>query len=126
MLQNYGVGVKDLSKCARCEKGIDIFNMVTRHSPDGTKVVVCKECKTLYTKEERRQQLEVAIANAPKINCPYCNQWFPKLTNEEYRDSVEFNLLNYTIIPTWGIFHGGLKSEPYIECPFCKMKITQR
>ena len=125
LLQNYGVGAKDLSKCARCGKGIDIFNMITRYSPDGTKVIVCKDCKTLYTEEERRQQLEVIITKAPKIKCPYCEQWFPKLTNEEYRESAKLNVLQYSIVPTWGVFHGGLKSEPFIECPHCGMKILQ-
>jgi DNA-directed RNA polymerase subunit RPC12/RpoP len=125
LLQNYGVSVKDLSKCARCGKGIDIFNMITRYSPDGTKVIVCKDCKTLYTEEERRQQLKMAIANAPKIKCPYCEQWFPKLTNEQYKDSAELDMLQYSIVPAWGVFHGGLKSESYIECPYCKMKIMQ-
>jgi DNA-directed RNA polymerase subunit RPC12/RpoP len=125
LLQNYGVSVKDLSKCARCGKGIDIFNMITRYSPDGTKVIVCKDCKTLYTEEERRQQLKMAIANAPKIKCPYCEQWFPKLTNEQYKDSAELHMLQYSIVPAWGAFHGGLKSESYIECPYCKMKIMQ-
>jgi len=119
------VGVKDLSKCARCGKAIDMFHMITRHSPDGTKVIVCKDCKTLYTKEEKRQQLKVAIANAPKIKCPYCEQWFPKLTNEQCRDSAELNVLKLVIVPKWGVFIGGVKSESYIECPYCKMKIMQ-
>jgi DNA-directed RNA polymerase subunit RPC12/RpoP len=114
-----------LSKCARCGKSTNIFNKVTRHSPDGTKVIVCKDCQTLYTEKERRQQLEKIIANAPKIKCPYCEQCFPKLTNEEYGDSAELNVLKYTIVPKWGVFIGGLKSEPYIECPHCKMKIRQ-
>ncbi|VVB61810.1 Uncharacterised protein [uncultured archaeon] len=74
--------------------------MITRHLPDGTKVIVCKDCKTLYTEKEKRQQLEVIIANAPKMKCPYCEQCFPKLTNEQYRESAEFNMLKYTIIPT--------------------------
>jgi DNA-directed RNA polymerase subunit RPC12/RpoP len=125
MFQNSRVGVRDLSKCERCGKAIGMFNMITRHSPDGTKVIVCKDCKTLYTEKERKQQLEVAIANAPKIKCPYCEKSFPKLTNEEYRDSAELNVLQYSIVPAWGVFIGGLKSEPYIDCPFCKMKIMQ-
>ncbi len=99
--------------------------MITRHSPDGTKVIVCKECKNLYTDKERRQQLEVTIANAPKIKCPYCEQCFPKLTNEQYREGVELNMLNYTIVPTWGVFIGELQGKHYIECPHCKMKVPQ-
>jgi len=114
-----------MSKCARCGKGINIVNRITRYSPDGTKVIVCKDCKKLYTEEERRQQLKVIIAKAPQIKCPYCELSFPKLTNEQYRDCAELNILKWTIIPKWGVFIGGLKSEPYIECPHCKMKITQ-
>ena len=125
MLRKDGVGVKDLPKCARCGKAITLFNMITRHSPDGMKVIVCKDCKTLYTEKERKQHLEVMITNASKIKCPYCEQWFPKLTTEQYRDCAELNVLKWTIIPKWGVFIGGLKSEPYIECPYCKMKITQ-
>ena len=119
------MGAKDLPKCARCGKGIDIFNMITRHSQDGSKVIVCKDCKTIYTDEERRQQLNVAIANVPKIKCPYCDRSFPKLTNKEHRDSVELGVLKWVIIPKWGVFIGGIKSEPFIECPRYKMKIMQ-
>ena len=111
--------------CARCGKAINIFNMITRQSPDGTKVIVCKDCKFLYTKEERRQQLEVVITNAPNIKCPYCEQCFPKLTNEEYRDCAELTVLKWTIVPTWGVFTDALQGKPYIECPYCKMKIPQ-
>jgi DNA-directed RNA polymerase subunit RPC12/RpoP len=114
-----------MPKCARCGKDIHFFNMITRHSPDGTKVIVCKDCKTLYTEEERKQQLEVIIANAPKIKCPYCEQFFPKLTNEEYRDCAELNVLKYAIVPAWGVFTDALQGQRYIECPHCKMKIPQ-
>lgn len=115
-----------IKKCERCGKSITIFNRIARHSPDGMKVIVCKECKTLLTEKERRQQLEVAIANAQKIKCPYCDQSFPKLTDEQYRDGVELNMLKYAIIPKWGIFIGELQGKHYIECPYCKMKVSQR
>lgn len=117
--------VKVISKCAICGKGITIFNMITNHSPDGSKVIICKECKSFYTENKRKQQLEVIIANAPKIKCPYCEQCFPKLTNEQYRDGVKFNVLKWTIVPATGIFTDVLQGTPYIECPYCKMKVPQ-
>jgi len=90
-----------MTKCAICAKNTNIFNRITRRSPDGTKVIVCKNCKTLLTEKERRQQLEVAIAKAPKIKCPYCEQSFPKLTDEQYRDGAELGVLKWIIIPRW-------------------------
>ena len=102
-----------------------MFHMITDHSPDGSKVIVCEDCKSLYTKEEKRQQLQKIIVNAPKIQCPYCEQCFPKLTNQQYRDNAELNVLKYAIIPKWGVFMGVLEGKPYIECPYCKMKIPQ-
>ena len=104
LLQHFKVEVKVISKCARCGKGISFFNKITDYSSDGSKVIVCKDCKSLYTEEEKRRQLEIIIANAPKIKCPYCEQCFPKLTNKQYRDSVELNMLKCTIVPRWGIF----------------------
>lgn len=112
-------------KCESCGKSITIFNRFTRHAPDGTKVIVCIDCKTLLTKKERRQQLERIIANTPKIKCPYCNESFPKLTDEQYRDGVALNVLQWTVVPKRGVFIGGANSQPYIECPYCLMKIPQ-
>jgi DNA-directed RNA polymerase subunit RPC12/RpoP len=81
--------------------------------------------KIIKLKEEKRKELEEIIVKAPMIKCPYCEQWFPKLTNEQYKDGVELDLLKWAIVPAWGVFHGGLKSKQYIECPHCKMKIMQ-
>ena len=114
-----------MPKCARCGKGISFFDKITDYSPDGSKIIVCKDCISFYTEKEKRQQLEEIIANAPKIKCPYCEQYFPKLTNEQYRDSVELNMLKYAIVPKWGVFTDVLQGTPYIECPYCKMKVSQ-
>ncbi len=114
-----------MTNCARCGKSINIFNRITRRSSDGTKVIVCKDCRTLLTDKERRQQLEIVIANAPTIKCPYCEQSFPKLADEQYRDGTELGVLNWTIVPRWGVFIGELQGKHYIECPYCKMKVPQ-
>ncbi len=82
-----------------------------------------KEIK-LVSEEEKRKKLEEMIAKAPKIKCPYCEQWFSKLTQEQYKESDELNTLKWLIIPAWGLA-GSLKNKPYIECPHCKMKIMQ-
>jgi len=79
----------------------------------------------LSTEEERRQLLEKIIADAPKIICPYCEQSFPKLTNEQYRESAELNVLKCAIVPKWGVDVGAVMIIPYIECPYCKMKVPQ-
>ena len=75
-------------------------------------------------KEKKRKELEEAITKAPKIKCPFCEQWFPKLTKEQYRASAELNVLKWVIVPAWGLA-GSLKNKPFIECPHCKMKIMQ-
>jgi DNA-directed RNA polymerase subunit RPC12/RpoP len=126
LILNDRVEVKVMPKCAKCGKGINIFTMITDHSPDGTKIIVCENCKSLYTEEEKRQQLKEIIANATKIKCPYCEQCFPKLTNQQYRDGAELNILKWVIVPSWGVFANILQGIPYIECPHCKMKIPQR
>ena len=124
-LQRLLTKVEAVTNCAVCGKSINILNKITRRSSDGTKVTVCKDCKTLFTEKEKRQQLEILIANAPKIKCPYCDHLFPKLTSEQYRDGIELQMLNYSIIPEWGVFIGELQGKHYVECPFCKMKIPQ-
>ena len=100
-----------------------------------TNSFLCWECSKKFSnmdptkrleefKRKKEEELKKAIEKAPKIKCPFCEQWFPKLTAEQYRDSAELNVLKWAIVPAWGL-SGSLKNKPYIECPHCKMKIMQ-
>lgn len=89
--------------------------------------LLCRNCWRGYMRGESllsEEELRKLIENAPKIKCPFCEQWFPKLTEEQYRASAEMNVLKYAIVPAWGVV-GALKNKPYIECPHCKMKLMQ-
>lgn len=70
-----------------------MFDRIIDYSPDGAKVIVCKDCISLYTTEEKRQQLEKIIENSPKIEYSYYAHCFPKLTNEQYKNNTELNVL---------------------------------
>ena len=59
------------------------------------------------------------------MKCAYCEQCFPKLINEQYRESAELNILKYSIIPICGVFTDALHGKRYIECPHCKLKVPQ-
>jgi len=114
--------------CSKCNKKIGILE---QHGINRTREIVCLSCYRKLQEEyqqekelEARKKLEGIIAKAPKIKCPYCEQWFPKLTKEQYRDSAELNVLKWAIVPAWGLA-GSLKNKPYIECPHCHMKIMQ-
>jgi DNA-directed RNA polymerase subunit RPC12/RpoP len=123
-----------VKKCSKCGKETRFLERYVDESQN----LICEDCwKELVTKrtnereeirkkseEEARKKLEEIIAKAPKIKCPYCEQWFPKLTNEQYKDSAELNVLKWAIVPAWGLA-GSLKNKPFIECPHCKMKIMQ-
>ena len=111
-----------MPKCTKCGKKIGIFDEYKRFFiKDSDKLPTCY-CLKCY--EQYLIELEEIIAKAPKIKCPFCEQWFPKLTNEQYRDSAELNVLKWAIVPAWGVV-GALKNKPFIECPHCKMKIMQ-
>lgn len=117
--------------CDRCRKGMDPKNAFTLKI-NNRDMIICPKCgenKNLKMEieheiEMKRREYEYIVANAPKIQCPFCHQWFPKLTNEQYRTSAELNVLKWAIVPAWGVV-GALKNKPFIECPFCKMKIMQ-
>jgi ribosome-binding protein aMBF1 (putative translation factor) len=118
-------------KCEKCGKKVGIFTSVSYTLSSGEEIVLCEECLQFFRGieeiekiEKQKKELEEIIAKAPKIKCPYCEKWFPKLTNEQYRDSAELNVLKWAIVPAWGVV-GALKNKPYIECPHCKMKIMQ-
>jgi DNA-directed RNA polymerase subunit RPC12/RpoP len=113
-------------ECDNCGKklggGDDYISIFSENIDEKTKHY-CTKCYERY-KEQERKKFEEMVAKVPKIKCPYCEQWFPKLTNEQYRDSAELNVLKWVIVPAWGLA-GSLKNKPYIECPRCKMKIMQ-
>ena len=119
-----------MTKCAKCGKKIGVFEEDKRFykkDSDRLPTCYCLKCYEQYLVEKdeiKRIELEEIIAKAPKIRCPYCEEWFPKLTNEQYRDSAELNVLKWLIVPAWGVV-GALKNKPFIECPHCKMKIMQ-
>lgn len=116
--------------CSHCGKEVK-FLQGKYYYQNGKPIFSCYECmikekdkeKKEY-EEEQRKKLEEIIAKAPKIECPYCKQWFPKLTNEQYRDNSALNVLKWAVVPAWGLA-GSLKNKPFIECPHCKMKIMQ-
>ena len=103
--------------CIQCGKKMGSFD-AWREVEQGK--FMCLACY----KTEKGKELEEAITKAPKIQCPYCKQWFPKLTKEQYQESAELNVLKWLIVPAWGVV-GALKNKPFIECPHCKMKIMQ-
>ncbi|MFH1101654.1 MAG: hypothetical protein V1726_06440 [Methanobacteriota archaeon] len=126
-------------KCEKCGKKINVFNSYRVYYPEtDEEKKYCQKCADIIIKEieekkvllekevteKKQKELEEIIAKAPKIKCPYCEKWFPKLTNEQYRDSAELNVLKWALVPAWGVV-GALKNRPYIECPHCKMKIMQ-
>jgi hypothetical protein len=102
-----------------------MFDRIIDYSPDGAKVIVCKDCISVYTDEEKRQQLGKIITSAPKIEYPFFVHCFPKLTNEQYKDSTELNVLKWAIAPEWGVVVGTLTDYSYIEYPYCKMKVRR-
>lgn len=128
--------------CDRCKEKLTFFQNIEAYSiydaeTNGIKKY-CKKCADSVIKEnaekqrikderdneEERKQFEEIVAKAPKIQCPYCKKWFPKLTEEQYRHGAGLNLLKWALVPEWGVV-GALKNKPYIECPHCKMKIMQ-
>jgi len=111
-------------KCSKCGKEVDFKTAWKLMRQGYTTCISCTEEIQKEEQKEERKKLEEIIANAPKIQCPFCKQWFPKLTNEQYRESAELNVLKWAIVPAWGVV-GALKNKPYIECPHCKMKIMQ-
>jgi hypothetical protein len=50
-------------------------------------------------KNNGRNILEEVLHHLLLIKCPYCEQWFPKLTQEQYRDSAELNVLKWALVP---------------------------
>jgi len=103
-----------MAKCKICDKHIGFLEQSYHDSK--AKGAICETCAVVRIKE--------ISAKAPKIKCPFCEQWFPKLTNEQYRDSAELNVLKYAVAPAWGLA-GSLKNKPFIQCPHCGMKIMQ-
>lgn len=128
-----------MANCERCKEKVSFINSYSVYDSemDETKKY-CQKCADIIikenvekqrlkderNKEKEKKKLEEIIAKAPKIKCPYCEQWFPKLTDEQYRQNAELNVLKWAIIPAWGVV-GALKNKPFIECPHCKMKIMQ-
>jgi len=112
--------------CTNCNQKIR-FGMDFIHNGK----VVCGKCSDELVKieqeallEQKKKEWEEFVKTAPKIQCPFCKEWFPKVTEEQYRDKAELNVLKWAIVPAWGVV-GALKNKPYIECPHCKMKIMQ-
>jgi len=116
--------------CSECNKKIRLFEDFRYKGK-----VVCLTCgeklkKQDYEEEnkdlikQKEKEFQELLAKAPKIRCPYCDKWFPKITEEQYRESAELNVLKWAIVPAWGVV-GALKNKPFIECPHCKMKIMQ-
>lgn len=58
---------------------------------------------------DKSKTIEEIIAEAPITKGPYCEQWFPKLTNKQYREGAECNVLKWVIVPAWGVV-GALKN----------------
>jgi len=106
-------------KCANCGRKLSFFKCSVTV---GSKNFCSEEC----VNEERRRILEELMnnPNVIKIKCPYCEKWFPRATKEQFRDSALDNSLKWLIVPAWGLA-GSIKNKPYVECPFCKMKIMQ-
>ena len=112
-----------MAKCAKCGKEISMFDTIIHKTPKGNKIAICTVCNKTIDEEDKKE-IAKEIENAPKIKCPYCGEWFPKITEEQYRASAEINVLKWALVPAWGLA-GSLKNKPYIECPHCKMKIMQ-
>jgi len=112
--------------CTNCNKKLG-FGKDWRYKEK----IVCLDCGKKLKKQDiedsikqKEKEFQELLANAPKIKCPYCEQWFPKLTEEEYRTGAGMNVLKWAMVPEWGVV-GALKNKPFIRCPHCKMKIMQ-
>ncbi|MCJ7572519.1 MAG: hypothetical protein MUO82_11715 [Candidatus Thermoplasmatota archaeon] len=91
---------------------------------------ISKEEKYMYeyyleeVKKNYRKIVYEIVVKAQKMKCPNCEKWFPKLTNEQYKDPALKDAIVGTHPAPWGTI-GVLKNESYIECPHCTTKIEQ-
>lgn len=112
--------------CTNCNQTIK-FGMDYLHNGK----VVCFECGKKLKEQQKRQEdeekkkkFEELIAKAPKIKCPFCEQWFSRITEEQYQYSLGGNIARGLVFLPWGVIKA-IKNRPYVECPHCKMKIMQ-
>jgi len=109
--------------CSKCNKKL---NLLTAYKYKDK--IVCFDCWRLLEQEDltkqKEKKLEEIIAKAPEIQCPFCKKWFKKITDEQYKYSLEGNIVRGIIFVPWGVVKA-IKNRPYIECPHCKMKIMQ-
>lgn len=110
-------------KCDKCGGKLGFLNdgnkLPTKNIYEVPKVY-CDKCYEEYLEQINKE----IIANAPEIKCPFCEKKFKKITEEQYRDSLESNIARGIIFLPWGVVQA-IKNRPYIECPHCKMKIMQ-
>jgi len=121
--------------CSNCNKPVH-WGGKYYDTGKGIQILLCKDCKskekelipkiTKQWEEIDGKTLEELMANPniPKIKCPYCEKWFPRVKGEQYSVSAETNVIKYFIAPEFGLA-GSLKNKPFIQCPHCKMKIMQ-
>jgi len=107
-------------KCEKCGKFI-LFH-VKNVNLDRKEIYVCNECYKKIEEEIAFKKLEELLKTAPKIKCPFCEKWFPKLKEEQYKITADTIALKWAVLPIWGVV-SVIENKPCIQCPHCDRMI---
>ncbi|MBE3123145.1 MAG: hypothetical protein IMZ58_13205 [Thermoplasmata archaeon] len=108
--------------CSKCGKPLitpsDCYNKATKdfkgkdhqYSKDDR---LCMDCWKLMGLES---------GDLVMIKCPYCSkEFFPR---QQTPTSLTENILRGAVFLPWGVVKA-VKNKPFVQCPYCKMKIQQ-
>ena len=78
------------------------------------------------TKDERERQVAQRLRDIKEgtagIDCPFCHKRFMPYTQSP--TSTGGNIARGAVFLPWGVV-SAVKNKPYVQCPYCGMKIPQ-